>query len=99
PDARAAVEKLARVLSEGSGDEGCATAPAPATTAVAASSAPAPRRKSDDPNLLLGVAASPGLAVGEVFQVRRTEIAVTEAGTGGDPERRKLPAAPAPPLR
>ena len=93
PDARAAVEKLARVLSEGSGDEGCAPAPAPATTAVAASSAPAPRRKSDDPNLLLGVAASPGLAVGEVFQVRRTEIAVTEAGTGVDPERRKLSAA------
>jgi phosphoenolpyruvate-protein phosphotransferase len=93
PDAKAAVDKLARVLAEGSGDEGCAPAPAPAATVVAASAAPAPHRKSSDPNLLLGVAASPGLAVGEIFQVRRTEIAVTEAGAGADLERRKLAAA------
>ena len=32
PDAAAAAEKLARVLAEGCGDEGCAPAPAPATT-------------------------------------------------------------------
>ena len=93
PDAKAAVEKLAHVLAQGSGDEGSAPAPAPATTVMAASAAPAPRRKSTDPNLLIGVAASPGLAVGEVFQVRRTEIAVLETGAGVDPERRKLAAA------
>ncbi|HEY6081428.1 MAG TPA: phosphoenolpyruvate--protein phosphotransferase [Polyangiaceae bacterium] len=93
PDAKAAVDKLAQVLAEGSGDEGHAPAPAPASAVVAASAAPAPRRKSTDPNLLLGVAASPGLAVGEVFQVRRTEIAVTEAGAGVDAERRQLAAA------
>ena len=93
PDAKAAVDKLAQVLAQGSGDEGCAPAPAPATTVMSASAAPAPRRKSTDPNLLIGVAASPGLAVGEVFQVRRTEIAVVEAGAGVDPERRKLAAA------
>jgi phosphocarrier protein FPr len=92
PDAKAAVEKLARVLSEGSGDEGCTPAPAPATTTVWPS-AELPRRKSADPNVLLGVAASPGLAVGDVLQVRRTEIAVTEAGAGVDDERRRLTAA------
>ena len=93
PDAKAAVQKLAQVLAQGSGDEGCAPAPAPATTVMPASAAPPPRRKSSDPNLLIGVAASPGLAVGQVVQVRRTEIAVVEAGAGVDVERRKLAAA------
>jgi phosphocarrier protein FPr len=89
-DAAAAVEKLAAILAQGSGDEGYAPAPAPATTTVAPSSAPAPRRKSSDPDLLVGVAASPGLAVGEVFQVRRIEIEVQEAGAGVDAERHRL---------
>jgi phosphocarrier protein FPr len=93
PDAAAAVEKLARVLADGCGDEGCAPAPAPATTTVSPSAAPPPRRKSADPNVLLGVPASPGLAVGEIFQVRRVEIFMTEVGTGVDTERQHLAAA------
>jgi multiphosphoryl transfer protein len=93
PDAAAAVEKLARVLAEGCGDEGCAPAPAPATTTAAPLAAPPPRRHPADPNRLIGVSASPGLAVGAVFQVRRTEIEVTEPGTGIDAERRRLAAA------
>jgi phosphocarrier protein FPr len=93
PDAAEAVEKLARILAEGSGDEGCTPAPAPASTTISAAAMPVPPRKSDDPNLLIGVPASPGLAVGEVFQVRRVEIEVTEAGTGVDSERRRLAAA------
>ena len=92
-DARAAVEKLARVLADGCGDEGCVPAPAPATTTAPPLSAPPPRRQSADPNLLIGVAASPGLAVGEVFQVRRMEIDVAEPGAGVDAERRRLAAA------
>ena len=43
--------------------------------------------------MLLGVAASPGLAVGEVFQVRRAEIAVAETGADVDTERRQLTSA------
>jgi phosphocarrier protein FPr len=93
PDARAAVEKLSRVLAQGCGDEGCAPAPAPATTTVPPSAAPAPRRKSTDPDLLIGVPASPGLAVGAVFQVRRVEVEVGEKGGGMDDERRRLDAA------
>ena len=56
-------------------------------------SAPPPRRKSTDPNLLLGVPCSPGLAVGQVFQVRRGMIEVTEEGAGVETERGKLSAA------
>jgi multiphosphoryl transfer protein len=93
PDAKTAVARITEVLGLGSGDEGCAPAPAPATTSVSPLAAPARRRKSEDPNLLLGVPASPGLAVGEVFQVRRAEMAVTEAGAGVDVERRHLTAA------
>jgi phosphocarrier protein FPr len=93
PDAAAAVEKLAAVLAEGCGDEGCAPAPAPATTTISPAAAPPTRRKSADPNLLIGVSASPGLAVGEVFQIRREEIKVVEEGKGVDAERRRLVAA------
>jgi phosphocarrier protein FPr len=94
PDAAAAVEKLSAVLAEGCGDEGCAPAPAPATMTIPPAAAPPPpRRKSTDPNLLLGVAASPGLAVGQVFQIRRAEIQVSEAGEGVDIERRRLAGA------
>jgi phosphocarrier protein FPr len=92
-DAATAVEKLASVLAQGCGDEGCVPAPAPATISIAPVSAPPPRLKSADPNLLVGVPASPGLAVGDVFQVRREEIAVQEAGAGTDAERRHLAAA------
>ena len=42
------------------------------------------RPRSADPNILSGVAASPGLAVGTVFQVRREEIVVEEEGRGVD---------------
>jgi multiphosphoryl transfer protein len=90
PDAAAAVDKLSHVLADGSGDEGCLPAPAPATISVFPSAAPAPRRKSADFNILLGVPASPGLAVGEVFQIRPAEIAITETGAGMVEERRRL---------
>ena len=93
PDARAAVEKIAPVIAQGLGDEGCTPAPAPATTTIAPESAPPPRRKSTDPNVLLGVPCSPGLAVGQVFQVRRGMIEVTEEGAGVETERGKLSAA------
>jgi phosphocarrier protein FPr len=92
-DAVAAVNKLSEVLAQGCGDEGCTPAPAPATTTVAPSAAPSSRRKSTDPDLLVGVSASPGLAVGEIFQVRRMEIEVQEAGAGVDVERHRLEKA------
>jgi phosphocarrier protein FPr len=95
PDAQAAVEKLSALLAAGSGDEGCAPVPAPTSTAAALSSAPPARRRSDDPDLLVGASASPGLAIGAVFQLRRQEIRVTEAGAGVQTERRRLADASA----
>jgi len=43
-----------------------------------------------DPRRLRGVAASPGVAVGRVFQVRREEIAVAETGADAQTEQRRL---------
>lgn len=89
-DAKEAVAQLSKLIAEGLGDEGCVPAPAPATTIVSKDSASAPRPRRNDPNLLLGAAASPGLAVGTVVQVQRTEIIVEEEGRGVEREQRLL---------
>lgn len=90
PDADAAIAALAPELASGLGDEGTKPAPAPATTEIGADAAPAPRPRSEDPKLLLGVSASPGLAVGNVFQLRREEIEVSEESESPQKERRRL---------
>jgi multiphosphoryl transfer protein len=90
PDAAEAIAALAPELAGGLGDEGTHPAPAPATTEIGEDAAPAPRPRSSDPNLLLGVSASPGLAVGKVFQLRREEIQVAEPGESPNQERRRL---------
>jgi multiphosphoryl transfer protein len=89
PDAREALDKLTPMIAEGLGDEGCVPVSAPATMTVAPIAAPAPR-KDVKPNLITGVAASAGLAVGEVYQVRHVEIQVKEEGGSPEQERRLL---------
>jgi phosphocarrier protein FPr len=89
PDAREALDKLTPMIAEGLGDEGCVPVSAPATMTVAPIAAPAPR-KDVIPNLITGVAASSGLAVGEVYQVRHVEIQVKEEGGSPNQERRLL---------
>ena len=93
PDAKEAVDKLSQLIASGLGDEGHPAAPAPATTTMAKIAQPPPRPRSDDPNLLLGVAASPGLAVGNAYQVRRAEIMVEEEGRGVQSEQEHLALA------
>ena len=90
PDAKEAVNKLTELISAGLGDEGHPAAPVPATTTMAKIAQPPPRPRSDDPNLLLGVAASPGLAVGTAYQVRAAEIMVEEEGRGLQFEQERL---------
>ena len=90
PDAREAVDRLTPMIAEGLGDEGCVPVSARATMTEGPISAPAPRPKDVDPNLLSGAAASSGLAVGEVFQVRHVEIEVKEEGRAPEHERRLL---------
>ena len=89
PDAREAIDRLTPMIAAGLGDEGCVPVPAPATMTISPIAAPAPR-KEVDPNLIIGVAASSGVAVGQVYQVRRLEIQVKEEGESPDHERRLL---------
>jgi multiphosphoryl transfer protein len=93
PDAAQAAEELTDALREGLGEEGVVPVteasgapviPAPAAAAVK------PTRRSEDPNLLLGVAASPGLGVGRVLRVHHEDIQVKEEAADRHKERRLL---------
>lgn len=94
-DAADAVAEISGAIAEGLGEEvsvpitpAHAAEDAPAATEVAT---PEPARpRSDDPNLLIGVSASPGLGVGRVVQMRRADIQVTEEAANKHVERRKL---------
>jgi phosphocarrier protein FPr len=94
PDATQAARELAEALREGLGEEGvfpvaeATTALAPAATAPAPAARPA--RRSDDPDVLLGVAASPGLGVGRVVRVFHEDIEVKEDAADRHKERRLL---------
>jgi phosphocarrier protein FPr len=89
PDADEAVRALSQLIVDGLG-EGGAVAAAPAA-APAAEAARPPR--SADPNLLTGVAASPGVAVGNVVQVRHEQLRVVENASDARSERQALDAA------
>ncbi len=88
PDAVEAIRTLSAMLAEGCGEQpgDAPSAPTPVATApkqeVAASA-----------NHLVGVSASPGLAVGRIVQYRQVTIEVAETGDAPARERRKLEAA------
>lgn len=97
PDAEAALGAVADAIKQGLGEEvpplpaGAGEAGAAAVETEGESAPEAPR--SGDPDLLLGVAASPGLGVGQVLQLRHEDIEVAEFATDRHLERRKLNAA------
>jgi phosphoenolpyruvate-protein phosphotransferase len=96
PDAAQAAEELPEALREGLGEEGLVpvredtTSLAPAATTSPAPAAARPVRRSEDPNVLLGVAASPGLGVGKVLRVFHEDIEVKEDSADAHKERRLL---------
>jgi len=94
-DAAEAVAELTAQVAAGLGEEGVvpiaeAGVEPKAPIAARAPVAPAPRRRSEDANVLLGVAASPGLGVGTVVQVRHEDFEVTEDSHDRHRERRRL---------
>ncbi|MGG6240872.1 phosphoenolpyruvate--protein phosphotransferase [Nodosilinea sp. AN01ver1] len=93
-DAGAAIAELEAAVRNGLGEAGAIPVTAAAASVAQADiSAPAPRPKSDDPNIILGVAASPGVAVGNTYRQRRQEIRVAEAGESPREEHRQLDQA------
>ncbi len=101
PDAEAALAALLPALRDGLGDGG--GMPAPATPARTTEGPTRPtqeegRRRPDgaaqpDPNLLTGVSASPGLAVGRIRKLLRTDLQIPETAETPEVERRNLAEA------
>jgi phosphoenolpyruvate-protein phosphotransferase len=89
-DAKEAITELTKAVRAGLGEAGATPAAAPASIAQSALKAPPPRPKSDDPNVLLGVAASSGLAVGNTYRVREQKLEVEEVGETPEKEHRQL---------
>lgn len=96
PEAKAALEALVPQLQEGLGEEGAVPvrgAPPPSPDHPAEAPVVLPP-KSGDESLLVGVAASPGLAVGTVFQLREVEVEVNPDPDGPpEAERETLKAS------
>ena len=90
PDAADAVAALARLLAAGCGE---APGAAPAAAPAAVPAAPAVRALPVAEGELVGVSASPGLAVGHIVQLRPQVIEVREAGESPARERAKFDAA------
>lgn len=103
PDAQEAVDALVQAIKDGLGEEVGAmpsgTADTVATPAVSAASGlnepehDSDEPKSGDPNILLGVTASPGLGIGHVVQMRQAEIEVQETAADPGQERGALDSA------
>jgi phosphoenolpyruvate-protein phosphotransferase len=89
-DARAAVLRLVEVVAEGCGE---VSSEALKEQAPPPRGVPELRLVSTTPGELTGVPASPGLAVGRVFQHRHAAIKVQQAGEGPDQERARFAAA------
>ncbi|ESA33134.1 phosphoenolpyruvate-protein phosphotransferase [Leptolyngbya sp. Heron Island J] len=87
-DAKGAITELTEAVRSGLGEAGAA--PAPASIDQSALKAPPPQPKSDDPNIILGVAASSGLTVGNTYRVREQTLVIEEVGESPGKERRKL---------
>jgi multiphosphoryl transfer protein len=90
PDAAPAAEELSEALREGLGEEGLVLVSEATPSPAPAPAAARPTPRSEDPNILLGVAASPGLGVGKVLRVFHEDIEVKESSADPHKERRLL---------
>jgi phosphocarrier protein FPr len=95
PDSAEAVEVLEKAIVDGLGED-VAEQPVGVQAEAPQAAVPEPEPQaplSGDPNLLVGVSASPGLGLGHVVQLRRDEIQVREDASDKYAERRKLNSA------
>ena len=90
PQAEAALEALVPQLREGLGEEGAVPVVMRGADLKAEPEEPVllPPRSGDE-SLLIGVAASPGIGVGKVFQLREKEIEV-DPNPSGPPEKERV---------
>ncbi len=103
-DAHAAIAGISETVSRGIGGApadapaACSTLSPPSSAGVAPQQPSLPRRSAEDrmsvkAGLLRGVAASPGVAIGRIFQLRHQDTVVEEQAADPNHERRALEAA------
>ncbi len=91
-DAAEAIRALTALLTQGCGEQHEAPAPSVLPDPVAAPAEPRTAAVSVA-NALVGVCASPGVAVGPIVQYRQDVIVIAETGESPERERSKLDAA------
>jgi multiphosphoryl transfer protein len=87
-DAKAAISVLTQAIVDGLGE--ARSTPVAQATVTAQTLPPQP---ASDPNLVLGVAASPDLVVGQTYRVREIDLNVIEQAQNPEAERQKLETA------
>ena len=87
-DAEAALAVILPALESGLGDEGTAPIVSAAAVELAEDCEPAPGPKSGDPDLLLGVPAAPGIAVGTAVRIQEERFDFEEEAE--DPHRENV---------
>jgi len=97
-DAQAATEALARLLATGCGEEPSAAAPPAQPGPPSGTPGPRPAKATEplpaaDKREFAGIAASPGLAVGQIFQLLQEPIEVPTQGETPDIEHSRLKSA------
>ncbi len=84
-DAREAIALLSQMIEEGLGED-CPPMSNNTAKVEAAAVEEALAFRSEDPNVLLGVTASPGFAIGQVYQLTRQALEVEEQAQSVDVE-------------
>ncbi len=92
-DGEAAIAEILPQLEAGLGDEGTQPIASPAAIVPTEDQKPAATPQSGDPNLLLGVTASPGIAVGVAFQIKEESFEFSETASNSHQENVRLDSA------
>lgn len=92
-DAEAALAETVPQLESGLGDEGTTPVNSPASVELSEDMAAPPAPRSGDPNLLLGVSAAPGLAVGTAVRIREEQFEFDEEAMDPHYQNVRLDAA------
>lgn len=93
PDAYEAISVLTPAIINGLGEEGSTPIQAPASTILPAIAAPASKPRSSDPQVIKGLPAAAGLAVGFAYQYRPSLAEVVETAQDSVLERKRLDQA------
>jgi phosphocarrier protein FPr len=94
PDADHAVQTIAAALAGGLGEAGAVASPLPAVTGASTpETVRGPRPALGRPDVLVGVPAASGVAVGRIVQFRRSALIVSERAAAPDEERARLASA------